>query len=117
MGRHMKIDYVEIPSTDLNLTKRFFSRVFGWEFTDYGTQYTAFSGAGLDGGFYLADQSSRSDAGATLAIFYSDLLDETRNAVVEAGGQIIRETFEFPGGKRFHFIEPSGSEFAVWTET
>ncbi|HAS6199522.1 TPA: VOC family protein, partial [Vibrio vulnificus] len=22
----------------------------------------------------------------------------------------------FPGGCRFHFVEPSGNEFAVWSE-
>ena len=115
MGKHLKIDYVEFPSTDIARTKAFFSEVFGWKFVDYGPNYVAISEAGLDGGFYLSDQSSRTDTGAALIVLYSDALEETRERVVSAGGRIVQDIFEFPGGRRFHFTEPSGSEFAVWT--
>ena len=90
--------------------------MFGWEFTDYGSQYVAFDGAGIDGGFHLAERPSRTEEGATLIVFYSESLEETLGRVVEAGGIILKEPFSFPGGRRFHFAEPSGSEFAVWTE-
>jgi len=115
MGAHLKIDYVEFPSTDLELTKKFFAEVFGWKFTDYGPNYTAFSDAGIDGGFFPSDLSSRSETGASLIVFYSDTLEKTRDTIIGAGGCIVKEIFEFPGGRRFHFTEPSGSEFAVWT--
>lgn len=115
MGKHLKIDYVEFPSTDFARTKAFFSEVFGWGFVDYGTKYAAITDAGLDGGFYLSDRSSRTETGAALIVFYSDALEETRDRVVGAGGSIVEDIFEFPGGRRFHFTEPSGSEFAVWT--
>ena len=115
MGKHLKIDYVEFPSTDIARTKAFFSEVFGWSFVDYGPKYTAISEAGIDGGFYLSDLSSRTEKGAALIVFYSVALEETRECVVAAGGSIVEDIFEFPGGRRFHFTEPSGSEFAVWT--
>ncbi len=116
--RHGKIDYLEYPSSDLQATKAFFRAAFGWEFTDYGPEYTAFAEQGLHGGggFYLAELSSKSNQGAALAVFYSDDLQATLNKVEAAGGKIVKPIFSFPGGSRFHFEEPSGNEFAVWTE-
>ena len=32
------------------------------------------------------------------------------------GGEITKEIFQFPGGRRFHFREPGGGEFAVWSD-
>ncbi len=115
MPTHHSIDYVEFPCRDPEQSKRFFAEVFGWEFTDYGDDYTAFSHSGLDGGFYRADAASRTGTGAALVVFYSDSLEETQARINAAGGRIVRDIFEFPGGRRFHFEEPSGNEFAVWT--
>ena len=111
---HEKINYLEYPSQDLAATKSFFTAVFGWSFTDYGPEYTAFDHQGLDGGFYLSDKVSRVEHGAALTVFLSHDLEQTQDRVESAGGIICTETFEFPGGKRFHFLEPSGNEFAVW---
>jgi len=117
--RHGKIDYLEYPSANLAVTKAFFEAVFGWEFTDYGPEYTAFAGQGMSGGggFYYAELSSKSQNGAALAVFYSDDLKATQAKVEAAGGKLVKPIFSFPGGSRFHFEEPSGNEFAVWTET
>lgn len=117
MNQHETLNYVEFAAKDLNATKAFFSAVFGWAFTDYGPEYTAFSNQGLDGGFYQADACSRTANGAALLVFYSEHLEATYNKVVDHGGEVIKPIFEFPGGFRFHFIEPSGNEFAVWSET
>jgi len=116
MQRHEKIDYLEYPSRDLTATKLFFVNTFGWQFEDYGPEYTAFDNQGVIGGFYKAELVSNSDKGAALTIFYSDDLEATLSKVVKNGGKIIKEIFSFPGGRRFHFIEPSGNEFAVWSE-
>ena len=117
MNQHETLNYVEFAAKDLNATKAFFSAVFGWDFTDYGPEYTAFANQGLDGGFYQADACSRTANGAALLVFYSEYLEATYNKVVDHGGEVIKPIFEFPGGFRFHFIEPSGNEFAVWSET
>ncbi len=116
MTRHHKINYVEFPSRGLEATKSFFSAVFGWSFTDYGPDYASFSREGLDGGFFTSDMASSTDNGGALIILYSDRLEETLSMVEAAGGAIIKPIFAFPGGRRFHFTEPSGNEFAVWSE-
>ena len=116
MPQHEKIDYLEFPAANLSTTKAFFSDVFGWQFTDYGPDYTAFDQQGVMGGFYRSDFSSQSAQGAALPVFYSSDLEHTMQKVIAAGGDIIKPIFSFPGGRRFHFLEPSGNEFAVWTE-
>jgi predicted enzyme related to lactoylglutathione lyase len=114
MNIHHKLNYIEYPSRDLDATKAFFSAVFGWRFTDYGPEYTAFDHQGLDGGFFLSELVSDSNKGAALAVFYSEDLNATQVQVGAAGGKIVKPIFDFPGGQRFHFTEPSGNEFAVW---
>ena len=116
MSRHNTIHYVEMPSTDIRATKAFFRTVFGWDFEDYGPDYTAILGAGLDGGFYTSEQVAREKDGSAMVILYSDDLEASLASVVEAGGTIVKDMFSFPGGRRFHFTEPSGTELAVWTE-
>ena len=116
MNLHEKINYVELPAKDLAATKAFFETVFGWSFTDYGPDYTAFENQGLDGGFFKSDLASSTEKGAALIVFYSDQLEATLAKVEKAGGTIIKPIFSFPGGRRFHFTEPSGNEFAVWSE-
>ena len=116
--QHELINYLEYPAKYIEKTKQFFAAVFNWQFTDYGPEYTAFSKAetGIDGGFYLSDQTSNTDNGACLTVFYSDDLTQTETKIIEHGGKIKVPTFEFPGGKRFHFTDPNGNEFAVWSE-
>lgn len=115
MNEHEKINYVEYPAKNIAATKLFFITAFGWSFEDFGPEYTAFSGEGLDGGFFKSDQASSSDTGAALIVFYSNNLEETLAKVQQADGTIVKEIFTFPGGRRFHFKEPSGNEFSVWS--
>jgi len=116
MNHHEKINYVEWPAVDLSATKAFFSAVFDWSFTDYGPEYTAFAGEGLDGGFFHSDLRASTTNGSALIIFYSKDLEATLAKVERADGDIVKPVFEFPGGRRFHFCEPSGNEFAVWSD-
>ena len=116
MNQHEKMNYVELPAKDLAATKAFFESVFGWTFTDYGPEYTAFENQGLDGGFFQSDLASTTEKGAALIVFYSNQLEATLAKVEKAGGVILKPIYSFPGGRRFHFTEPSGNEFAVWGE-
>lgn len=116
MPAHEKIDYIELPAKDLGATKAFFQTAFGWSFDDYGPDYTAFSGQGADGGFFRSDLASSTANGSALVIFYSERLEDTLAKVTAAGARIVRPVYAFPGGRRFHFTEPSGNEFAVWGE-
>ncbi|MFS1467564.1 VOC family protein [Vibrio lentus] len=113
---HGSINYIEFAARDIAATKTFFSHVFGWVFEDYGPEYSAFEAKGLMGGFYLADLASNAESGAALMVFYSEDLEQTERDVIDSGGQINREIFSFPGGRRFHFKEPSGNEMAVWSD-
>ncbi|MDC0948357.1 VOC family protein [Gammaproteobacteria bacterium] len=111
---HHHINYIEFAAADLDAIKQFYGTVFDWQFTDYGSEYVAFHGAGVDGGFYQESLSSDSDNGAALVVLFSDDIDATMAAVEAAGGSIKRSLFDFPGGRRFHFIDPAGNELAVW---
>lgn len=116
MNQHEKINYVEFPAKDIQATKDFFQQVFGWIFEDFGSEYIAFSNQGIDGGFYHSALESSTSNGAALIVFYSQGLETTQAKIEQAGGVIIKPIFSFPGGRRFHFTEPSGNEFAVWSE-
>lgn len=112
--RHHAIDYIEFAVRDLAAAKRFYAQAFGWEFNDYGPAYSGIKGGdGEVGGMYAAD-SVRS--GGPLVILYSRDLEQSLTAVKAAGGTIAKDTFAFPGGRRFHFLDPSGNELAVWSE-
>jgi predicted enzyme related to lactoylglutathione lyase len=116
MNVHEKINYVEFPARDIEKAKAFFTRVFDWEFEDYGPEYAAFSNQGLDGGFFKSDQHVSTANGSALIVFFSNDIEATQLKVEQAGGEIVRPVFSFPGGRRFHFCDPNGNEYAVWAE-
>ncbi len=109
----IKINYLEFKSTDLEATKTFYNSVFGWSFTDYGPTYCSFDGAGLDGGFELTQEPIQN--GALTVLYYADLT-ELIEKIKANQGSISKDIFEFPGGKRFHFLDSSGNELAVWSD-
>ena len=108
-----RIDYVEFSVTDVPAAKKFYAGVFGWEFTDYGPDYTSFSDGRLAGGLRLAPEVA---AGGPLIVLYALDLADIEERIRVRGGDIVRKTFEFPGGRRFHFTDPSGNELAVWSD-
>jgi predicted enzyme related to lactoylglutathione lyase len=108
---HHAIDYIEFTVTDMKKAQDFYSSAFGWEFTDYAPGYAGIQGSEREvGGFRLGEVL----VGGPLIVLYSDDLESTLERVKAAGGKIAQEPFEFPGGRRFHFIDPSGNELAVW---
>ena len=107
------INYIEFKSTDLVATKKFYAGLFGWEFTDYGPSYIAFSNSGVEGGFELTTEEIGQ---GVLVVLHHDDLESILNEVKKAGGKISKEIFTFPGGRRFQFLDPSGNELAIWTE-
>jgi uncharacterized protein len=107
-----RIDYVELPTaTAHELTRAFYAKAFGWAFTDFGPDYSATTTGDVDVG--LNGQPEEALA-APLPVVRVDDLDAAFEAVSKAGGTIAKPIFFFPGGRRFHFIDPSGSELAVW---
>ena len=116
MTQNNKINYIEIPAQNIAATKDFFSDVFGWSFIDYGPEYCSFIGQGVDGGFFKSDLVVVTKNGSPLIVLYSNELKATQDKIEKAGGKIIKPTFSFPGGRRFHFSDPNENEFAVWSE-
>jgi predicted enzyme related to lactoylglutathione lyase len=108
-----RIDYIEFPAKHIAATKRFYRKVFGWKFTDYGPGYTSFFDGRLAGGF---DAAARPKRGGALVVLYSRALEKTERQVRAARGKIVKPIFPFPGGRRFHFADPSGNELAVWSD-
>jgi predicted enzyme related to lactoylglutathione lyase len=110
---NLRIDYVEFPATDIEATKRFYSKAFGWNFEDYGPDYTSFHDGRLGGGFTKVDLIQ---AGGPLVVIYATDLEAAQAKVREAGGNIEGDVLEFPGGCRFHFLDPNGNRLSVWTD-
>ena len=114
MHAHHEIDYIEFLVRDTEASKRFYAAAFGWTFTDYGPDYVGIHGRGREqGGLRRADSVPN---GGPLVVLYSTDLEATQAAVKAAGGKIVQEIFSFPGGRRFHFEDPSGNELAVWSD-
>lgn len=114
MATNNQIDLIEFPvksGKELKQTKEFFSNVFGWQYTDWGKDYSDTPDSGASSGV-------NADGGATmpLTVIYSEDLEKTKDLVVKNGGKVIVDTYEFPGGRRFHFLEPNGNELAVWSK-
>ncbi|HWD33047.1 MAG TPA: VOC family protein [Pseudomonas sp.] len=111
-GNDRQIDNIEFNVSDIARSKAFYGAAFGWTFVDYGPSYTEFSDGRLTGGFTTGETVR---PGGPLIILYADDLDAVQQRLEGLGAVISRETFSFPGGRRFHFIDPDGYELAVWT--
>ena len=108
--KHEQIQYIEFLTNDIPRIKQFYTESFAWIFKDYGPNYSAFEGDYVDGGFTTGTPVK----GSILVIIYSDTIEATRAKVLAAGGTIVKDIFEFPGGRRFHFLDPDQNELSVW---
>ncbi len=108
-----RIDYVEFGTTDVEQSKSFYTSVFGWKFADWGEGYASFEDGRLSGGF---QQVEAVDVGGPLVVIYAKDLGQIEAGVREHGGSVVKETFSFPGGWRFHFADPEGNVLAVWSD-
>ncbi len=107
------INYIEFKAKNLEEIKEFYIKTFDWTFTDFGPTYTAFSNSGLDGGFEKSDDEI---VNGVLVVLYHKNLETIKDAVIESKGSISKDIFSFPGGRRFHFIDPAGNELAIWSD-
>ena len=109
----LRVDYVEFPVEDISRAKQFYGAIFGWKFTDYGEHYTSFTDGRLSGGF-MVDLDAK--PGGLLVVMYAVDLEALEQKIQQHGGTIVRQIFPFPGGRRFHFKDPSGHVLAVWSD-
>ena len=105
-----RINFIELPASDLDSARTFYSAVFGWELANYGPSYSCTTTGDTD----LGLQGDMSEApSAPLPVVLVDDIDAAQTAVVDAGGTISKPVFTFPGGRRFHFLDPNGFELAI----
>ncbi|HKV38821.1 MAG TPA: VOC family protein [Blastocatellia bacterium] len=110
---NFRIDYVEFPAASVAATKRFYTRIFGWKFEDYGPDYASFQDGRLSGGFSTSDGAGKT--GPVVIVYASDLI-AAEASIKAAGGVIVKEASDFPGGRGFHFSDPSGNVLGVWSD-
>lgn len=110
-----RIDYLEIPVSDPAKARAFFEAMFGWEFQEWGPDYLSFNDGRLDGGICRAEEPGLGRG--VLLVFYSEDLQRDLEKVKKLGGTITKDIFEFPGGSRFQFLDPTGNEYAIWKES
>ena len=114
MSHENQIDYVELPASDMARTKEFYTAIFAWKFEDYGPAYSSFFDGRLAGGFTMEQPAP---AKGLLLVLYARDLAVVQEKIQAAGGTIVKPTFSFPGGRRFHFADPNGNELAVWSDS
>ncbi|MFZ1102418.1 MAG: VOC family protein [Hyphomicrobiaceae bacterium] len=112
-GNDRRIDYIELMVADIARSREFYGKAFGWTFKAYGAAYCAFSDGRLTGGFA---EGTPAGPGGPLVVLFADDLAGAQQRVEEAGGGIVKPIFAFPGGRRFHFLDPDGYELAVWSD-
>jgi predicted enzyme related to lactoylglutathione lyase len=114
--KHGHVDYIELPAksiAELKRTKAFYAELFGWSYRDWGDDYADTRDSGLGSGVN-ADASHRPHQ--PLVVVYVDDLEAARQRAITAGARISRDIFSFPGGRRFHFVDPAGNELAAWSD-
>jgi hypothetical protein len=108
-----RLNYVELPVTAIGPAKSFYEKAFGWSLMEFGPTYAGTTTGDTDIGL----QADKTEAPkAPLAIVETDDLEAALKSVTAAGGKITKPIFSFPGGRRFHFTDPSGNELAVWQQ-
>ena len=114
--KNLKIDFVEFPVGNIEYfqkTKLFYSSVFNWKYQDWGEDYSDTSDSGIGSGINGDDSHKTKNP---LVVIYVENIEEKREEVIKHGGKLVKEIFSFPGGKRFHFTDPSGNELALWSD-
>jgi predicted enzyme related to lactoylglutathione lyase len=112
---HHAIDYIEINVSDLAAARSFYAQSFGWGFNDYGPTYAGIRAATGDGEVGGLNAGGTPGPGGPLVLLFSDDLDATVSGVEAAGGTVTAAPYEFPGGRRFEFSDPSGNVLGVWS--
>lgn len=104
------IDYFELPTAAMPESQRFFGEAFGFGIKPYGPAYGEITYGGVLGGLIATDDRS----GAPLVGIRTDDIAAARQAIETAGGTVTRPVSDYPGGQRFFFREPGGSELLVY---
>ena len=103
-------NFIELPAQDMPATRHFYAQAFGWRMREFGPSYACTVTGDVD----LGLQGDAAEATrAPLVVIAVDDLEAAMKAVTRAGGKVSKPIFSFPGGRRFHFLDPSGNELAA----
>ena len=111
---HHTIDYVELNVRDVEASKTFYEQAFGWRFNDYGPAYAGIRAPDGDDEVGGLNAEREPGPGGPLVLLWSQDLDASVEAVTAAGGEIAEGPYEYPGGRRSHFRDPSGNVLGVY---
>ncbi|HTE41352.1 MAG TPA: VOC family protein [Steroidobacteraceae bacterium] len=114
--RNNSIDYLELTAADaaqLAVTQQFYSSAFGWKYKEWAPEYADTQDSGITSGL-SAHEGDRLKT--PLPVIYVNELEDARTKIVASGGKIQKDIYAFPGGRRFHFVDPAGNQLAVWSE-
>jgi len=111
-GQNMaRPSFIELPTTDISAAKTFYSHAFGWVLTDFGPSYACTMTGDVDVGLQANTVEATQ---APLTVIAVEDVEAALLAVTKAGGVITKAVFAYPGGRRFHFRDPSGNELAAY---
>jgi uncharacterized protein len=116
-SRENRIDYVEFPAASNEAhaaAKIFYGDEFGWSYQSWGDDYSDTKDSGIGTGI---NASSDPKISKPLVVLFATDLEAVRARVIKAGGKISRDIFTFPGGRRFHYVDPAGNELGVWSDS
>ena len=111
------LDYIELAVDDIEQAKDFYSKAMGWTFNDYGSDYAGLQdprNPGHEFGGLNADMKSPRGGGGVMALARTDDAERELAAVRAAGGRVVLDLYEYPGGRRFTFADPWGNILGVY---
>lgn len=111
-----KICYIELPSTNIALSADFYHRVFGWQIRRRGDGSTAFDDSvGEVSGSWVLGRRPQPEGSLIVHIMVADA-KTAREAVVAAGGAIVRDID--PASREIYFLfrDPCGNVMGVYQQ-
>lgn len=115
---HGRLCYVEIPAIDVEESAAFYEAVFGWKIRRQSPSQPRFTDptGQLDGSF-VVERPPSYDPGV-LSYLLVDDLDETLDAVLAHGGEVLqpREPVDESGASHAFFRDPGGNLFGIYQE-
>ncbi|MFQ6088186.1 MAG: VOC family protein [Candidatus Methanofastidiosia archaeon] len=109
--------HVEIPTTNFEVSKKFYESVFNWKVSIVPEMnYALFETGGLDGGF---DKVEEVKPGGVVLYILADDIKETLKKIESAGGKVLeRETLISEEYGYFAlFQDPEGNVLGLWRES
>ena len=122
------LNYLQVPSTDLEASASFFEDVFGWRINRYPSPaqtdlepqsgYVGFlDSSGQVGGEFVLGREPTREPGLLPSI-HVDSIDDTLAAVVDHGGEVVEPRTAIVEGTDWQaiFRDPAGNAFALFEQ-